>query len=66
MLEKFDCHINWVMPTIIGLPDGRVLIFGVVPDKQQIPQFNILEVSVKGNNYVMLTCALSLCIMIVC
>ena len=53
MLEKLECHISWVIPTILGLPDGCLLIFGVVSDKQatQIPQFNVLEVTAKGYYY---------------
>ena len=43
LLEELECHISWMIPSIMGLPDGRLLIFGVVPDQQQIPQFNILE-----------------------
>ena len=50
ILEKLECHISWVIPSILGLPDGRLLIFGVVSDRlaTQIPQFNVLEVTAKG------------------
>jgi hypothetical protein len=48
ILEELECHISWIIPSIMGLPDGRLLIFGVVPDQQQIPQFNILEATAKG------------------
>ena len=48
ILEELECCISWMIPTIMGLPDGRLLIFGVVPDPQQIPQFNVLQVTIKG------------------
>ena len=53
MLEKFECHLCWSVPSIVGLPDGRLLILGVVPDPQQAPQFNILEITctVEGKKY---------------
>ena len=47
MIKNFECHLCWSMPIIMGLPGGRLLILGVVPDPLQAPQFNILEVT-KG------------------
>ena len=49
IMEKFECHISWIIPSVVGLPDGRLLIFGVIPGPQQIPYFDILEVTIKGN-----------------
>ena len=48
VLKKFQCHLCWSMPNIVGLPGGRLLILGVVPDPLQASQFNILEISAKG------------------
>ena len=51
MLEKFQCHLCWSTPSIIGLPGGRLLILGVVPDLLEAPLFNILEITAKGKPY---------------
>ena len=48
MLKKFECHLCWVTPSIMGLPSGHLLILGVTP-KSVSRQFNILEVITKGN-----------------
>ena len=48
VLKKFQCHLCWSIPSIVGLPGGRLLILGVVPDPLPAPQFNILEISAKG------------------
>ena len=50
VLKKFECHLCWAIPSIVGLPSGRLLILGVTPDSVQFPLFNILEVIVKGNH----------------
>jgi hypothetical protein len=47
VLKKFECHLCWSTPSIMGLPTGRLLILGVSPD---FPQFNILEVIAKGKH----------------
>ena len=47
VLKKFECHLCWSTPSIIGLPSGRLLILGVTPDTDS-SQFNILEVIAKG------------------
>ena len=46
-LKKFECHLCWSTPSIMGLPGGHLLIFGVTPESDS-PQFNILEVIAKG------------------
>ena len=51
VLKKLECHLCWSVPSIVGLPDGRLLILGVVPDPQQAPQFNVLEITAKGKIY---------------
>ena len=53
-LEELECHISWMIPSIMGLPGGRLLIFGVVADRQKIPQFNVLEVTTKSKTAGML------------
>lgn len=58
MLEKLECHICWVIPTIAGFCGG-LFIFGVVPQAMQT-QFNILEV-MKGMQY-SLSCSMIVCI----
>ena len=47
VLKKFECHLCWSKPSIMGLPSGRLLILGVTPESNS-PQFNILEVIAKG------------------
>ena len=47
-LKKFEGHLCWSTPSIMGLPSGRLLILGITPESGSL-QFNVLEVIAKGN-----------------
>ena len=53
VLKKFECHLCWAIPSIVGLPGGRLLILGITLEFDT--QFNILEMTAKGKTRTVLS-----------
>ena len=49
ILKRPECELCWSIPSIVGLPSGRLLILDVTPDSPHC-QFNVLEVVAKGKH----------------